>query len=740
VNRSGHLARFLAVFIIFLTGAGAAATAAPVKTDHVTADLIAEPGTLRPGQTLWVMLHLKLKEGWHTYWKNPGDSGQPPEITWTLPDGVTAGDIEWPYPEPLPYGPLLNYGYSENAYHLVPIALSKDWPEGKPVALSATVNWLVCADICVPESGSFDLSLPTGDAPRQTRLDAALLFQAARERLPKDTDWSAGFRKAGDSFILAVSGAGLQANRIEEANFFPDAWGLVEPSAPQTLGRNADGLSLTLTPGQKPDTSKFNGVLVYTESGANGPVTRAIKISAKADDSIAAAPAAGAPSATSMNMSGSDIGPAAGSVGFLTALLFAVLGGIILNLMPCVFPVLSMKAMALIRHAEKDHSTVRLHGLAYAVGVLLCFAVLAAILIALKAGGEAVGWGFQLQSPIFVAAMAYLFFLLGLNLSGAFEIGGSVMGIGGVLAAKGGYSGSFFTGVLAAVVSTPCTAPFMGVALGYALTQPVAQSISIFLALGVGFALPYLLLTFVPALVRLLPHPGAWMERTRQFLAFPLYASVAWLIWVLAIQTGPNGVFAALGGMVLLGFAVWLWHIAHGSAHAGALVPRVLSLASVAGAIILIVGLHIMGTGPSATRIATNGQTADGPVYETFSAKRLAELRAAGRPVFVNMTAAWCITCQVNDRVALSSATVANRFKDLGIAYLKGDWTNGDPEITALLESFGRSGVPIYVLYGPSNARPVVLPQILTETIVLDALQDLSAKSQITAKSDRSSS
>lgn len=737
MKQSGHLARFITVFALFLTVAGVTATAAPVKTDHVTADLVAEPGTLRPGQTHWVMLHLKLKKGWHTYWKNPGDSGQPPDIAWKLPDGVTAGDIEWPYPERLPYGPLLNYGYSDNAYHLVPIALSKDWPEGKPVTLNATVNWLVCEEICVPESGSFDLSIPTSDTPRQTSLSAALLFQEARERLPVETDWSAGFAKTGDSFVLAVSGAGLQADKIKEANFFPYEWGLVEPSAPQTLGRAGDGISLTLTPGQQPDTEKFDGVLVYTEAGGDGPITRAIKISAKADDTIVAAtPAAGALSSI---LSGPGTGAAGDSVGILSALLFAMLGGIILNLMPCVFPVLSMKAMALIRHAEKDPGTVRLHGLAYAVGVLLCFAVLAGILIALKSGGEAIGWGFQLQSPIFVAAMAYLFFLLGLNLSGVFAIGGSATGIGGSLATRDGYNGSFFTGILAAVVSTPCTAPFMGVALGYALTQPVVQSVSIFLALGVGFALPYLLLTFVPALVRLLPRPGAWMERTRQFLAFPLYASVAWLIWVLAIQTGPDGVVAALGGMILIGFAIWLWNIARNSAGAG-VIPRVLSFASVAGAVALVVGLEVMAPGSPATPIATNGRTANGPVYETFSAKRLAELRADGTPVFINMTAAWCITCQVNDRVALASETVANKFKDLGIVYLKGDWTNGDPEITALLESFGRSGVPIYVLYGPGNAEPVVLPQLLTETIVLNALQDLSTKSKITAKSDRSSS
>lgn len=735
MNRSGHFTRILAVFAVFLGISGTAVSASPVKTDHVTAKIVAEPGTLTPGSTLWVMLHLKIKEGWHTYWKNPGDSGQPPEITWELPDGVSAGAIEWPYPEPLPYGPLLNYGYSHDAYHLVPITLASNWTEGKPVDLKATVNWLVCADICVPESGSFNVSIPTADTPQQTSLDAALLFQEARAKLPVEMDWSAGFAKAGDKFILEITGPNLQSGNIKKATFFPNEWGLVEPSAPQALNARANGLSLALTPGQKPDTKKFDGVLVLTEAVADGPVTRAFKISARHDENIAAAAPVGA---LPINLSGDSAG-SANDLGFLTAVLFAVLGGIILNLMPCVFPVLSMKAMALIRHAEKDMSTVRLHGLAYAGGVLLCFAILAGALIALKSGGQSVGWGFQLQSPIFVAAMAYLFFLLGLNLSGVFDVGGSLLGAGSGLAARSGYSGSFFTGVLAAIVSTPCTAPFMGVALGYALTQPAAQSIGIFLALGVGFALPYLVLTFVPALVRLLPRPGAWMERTRQFLAFPLYASVAWLIWVIAIQTGPNGVFAALGGMVLIGFAIWLWTLARGSGAGGSIVARVLSLGSVAGAIALMVGLTALAPGSSVTRMAA-GQTANGPTYESFSADRLSALRAAGTPVFINMTAAWCITCEVNDRVALASKTIANRFDDLGIAYLKGDWTNGDPEITALLESFGRSGVPLYVLYGPGDAKPVLLPQLLTETIVLNALQNLSTKSQITAKPDRSSS
>ena len=731
-----RFSRILALFGALLAVSGGA-WASTVKTDHVTAQIVAEPGTLRPGKTLWVMLHLEIKDGWHTYWRNPGDSGQPPDIAWTLPDGVTAGAIHWPYPDELPYGPLLNYGYSDNAYHLVPIALSESWPEGKPVDLNANATWLACSDICVPESGSFTLSLPTAATTPQTNGESAKLFRAARERLPAETDWKAGLATTGDKVVLTLSGDALDGTRIRKATFFPYEWGLIEPSANQQLATAANGLSLTMTAGQTPNKERLDGVLVLTSAPGDGPATRAYAISARAgvDAGIVPAPAASAPE-TSV-MTGGDASGGT-DITLLTAFLFALLGGIILNLMPCVFPILSMKAMALIRHAEKDPRTVRLHGLAYAAGVLACFAVLATVLIALKAGGAATGWGFQLQSPVFIALMAYLFFLLGLNLSGVFEIGTSIMGIGSGLSSRSGYGGSFFTGVLAAVVSTPCTAPFMGVALGFALTQPAAVALAVFLALGVGFALPYLLLTFVPALVRLLPKPGVWMERTRQFLAFPLYASVAWLIWVLAIQTGPDGVVAALGGMVLLGFAVWLAKVTRDARAHGRLFGRAGSTVAAVAALVLIVGLGAMST-PTAT-VSTTGRSATGPVYEPFSTERLAALRAAGKPVFVNMTAAWCITCLVNERVALSSATVNDRFAALDITYLKGDWTNGDPQITALLESFGRSGVPLYVLYGPGNAKPILLPQLLTETLVLDALQDLSDQIKITAKTDRSSS
>ena len=731
----GHLIRLLWIVALPLCWVGSAAASAPVTTDHVTARLIPETQTVRPGDTVWVMLHLQLKEGWHTYWRNPGDSGEPPHILWTLPDGVEAGEIHWPYPDALPYGPLLNYGYSGEAFHLVPIRVAEGWPEDRPVTLKAKASWLACSDICVPEGGEFALTLSAGGGA-QTDPAAAALFRSARERLPAKAPGTAAFERRDGKVVLTVAGSALQADRVEKAVFFPYKWGLVEPSAPQILGEAPGGISLTLTPGQKPEAERLEGVLVVTETGSGAPETRGYEISAAAEAQDRAAAEPG--DAATARSQGDASGFAAFEGGALQAMLFALLGGLILNLMPCVFPVLSMKAMALIRHAEKDAGTMRRHGLTYTLGVLTCFAAMAGLLVALKAGGDAIGWGFQLQSPLFVGAMAYLFFLLGLNLSGVFHFGGSVMGLGSGLAAREGYAGSYFTGMLAAVVSTPCTAPFMGAALGYALTQSAPVAIAIFLALGLGFALPYLLLTLAPPLVRLLPRPGPWMEWTRQFLAFPLYASVAWLIWVLGIQTGPDGVLAALAGLVLIAFGVWLLNVARDAGGRGRLVGRIGTAAALIAALAVIADLGVRPRETAA--LSASGRSDSGPSFESFSSGRLAALRAAGKPVFVNMTAAWCVTCLVNERVALSSDAVAEQFEALGITYLKGDWTNGDPQITALLESFGRSGVPLYVLYGPDNADPVLLPQLLTESIVLDALRGMSAKPGITARTDRSNS
>jgi thiol:disulfide interchange protein DsbD len=413
--------------------------------------------------------------------------------------------------------------------------------------------------------------------------------------------------------------------------------------------------------------------------------------------------------------------PLAGQrISLIQAALLALVAGVILNLMPCVFPVLSIKILHLTQHASEPPARIRLHGLAYTAGILGSFAVLAGALNALRAGGAEIGWGFQLQSPAVVAALAFLLFAFGLSLSGILPIGNSLTRVGGSrLLQKTGLSGSFFAGMLATVVATPCTAPFMGASIGYALTQPFVVGLVVFLSLGLGLALPFLVLAFMPGLQRLLPRPGRWMETMKQFLAFPLYGTAAWLVWVLSFQVGPAGLMAALAGLVLIGFAAWAYGLVQGQSGRSALAFR--GMATAAAVAVLAIAVTIRSD-PGSETTAQASPTEAG--YEPFTQAKLDTMLAGGRPVFVNMTAAWCITCLVNERTALSIDAVREALSGKNVAYLKGDWTNRNPEITRLLERFGRSGVPLYVLY-QNGREPVVLPQILTPSLVLDKLAQL---------------
>jgi thiol:disulfide interchange protein DsbD len=527
--------------------------------------------------------------------------------------------------------------------------------------------------------------------------------------------------------VLTLIGADPSGG-AEGAYFFPYTWGAIDPAAPQRLERDRDGVRLIMAAGGELSEGNLAGVVVFNpERAADDPRRRAIAVEA----ALGAAAVGGQPGAAGASVAGSGTSATGGRAapGLIMAIGLALLGGLILNVMPCVFPVLSIKAMGVLRHAS-DRRALRLSGLSYTAGVLVFVGLVAGALIALKAAGQEVGWGFQLQSPGFVAVMALLVFTLGLSLSGVFAVGGSMMGWGAGLADDRGGSvrGSFFTGALAALVATPCTAPFMGIALGFALTQPWPVALAVFLALGLGLALPYLALTFLPGAARLLPRPGAWMERLKQALAFPLYLTAAWLVWVLALQAGAGAVLALLVAMVLAAFAAWLYDIAQGLNGGRRGFARAACLAAGVGALALALWPQA-GAAPLPAAAANPGsgvaRTADRLAAEPFSFARLEELRAAGTPVFVNLTAAWCITCQVNERLALSSPRVAQVFSERGIVYLKGDWTNRDPEVTRLLESFGRSGVPLYLFYPPGDARAEILPQFLTESIVVDAVEGL---------------
>ncbi|MBA4741627.1 MAG: thioredoxin family protein [Azoarcus sp.] len=684
--------------------AGAQQQGPQVDTPHVTARLVASAKAVAPGDTVTVGLAKTIIPGWHTYWRNPGDSGLATTIDWDVTEGVELGDIQWPAPERHSLGPVTNYGYEGEVTLLSPLSVPADAEPGSTLALRAAVSWLVCEEVCIPEDVELELMLPVAAT---TRGDGHPAIDAARARLPQPSPWAARHAGGEDGLRLAVD-AGALPEGARDLWFYPYDWGRIDQSASQALSRTADGIVLSVPRGQAPPAdAPLAGVLVIREDTPDGMLTTAFELSAPRVDAVTP----GKPVVSN------GAAAAAPSIGLGLALLFALAGGLILNLMPCVFPVLAMKVLALVRSGG-DSSGVRGHGLAYLAGVLASFALLAAVVLALQQSGQRLGWGFQFQSPVFVVLVAWLLFAVGLNLSGVFTIGaGRLAGIGQSLTTRGGHSGSFFTGVLAAVVATPCTAPFMGAAIGFAMTQPPASLVAIFLALGLGLALPFMVLAWRPALVARLPRPGAWMERFKQFLAFPMYGAAVWLVWVLALQAGADGVLVAAGGMLAIALAAWLYDTTW---QARARVRRSAQLVAAA----LVVTTLAVGSG-----LATQPREAAAPragaalAHEAYTPERFDALRAEGRAVFVNMTAAWCITCLVNEQVVLDRGDVAAAFAEHEVAYLKGDWTNQDADITEVLERFGRSGVPLY-LYYPSgvDTEAVVLPQILTPDIVLRAI------------------
>ncbi|KMO14122.1 protein-disulfide reductase DsbD family protein [Methylobacterium platani] len=710
-----RLARLL-VPLLALWGAGPVAAQAPRPSkyaDLVRAELVTEESAVAPGATLTAGVRLTMKPGWHVYWRNPGDSGLPPEIAWSLPAGFSAGAVAWPAPERIPVGDLMNFGYEDEVLLTVPVAVPATLGPG-PVSLRAKVSYLVCERECVPGEASLATSLPVAPAGTSPRPDprAAALFAQERARLPVPAPWPVRLRQESGTPVLDIAAPGLKARDVA---FFPYSETALEHAAAQVATSDGAGLHLRLQRSSQAAADApapgADGVLTLTEDTESGPVRRAYALG----DAAPPAPAAASPAVTTPVAAPAATGEAEG---LWHAALLAFLGGLLLNLMPCVFPVLSIKVLSLVRHSGESPARVRLHGLAYAAGVLATFLGLAGLLIALRAGGAQIGWGFQLQSPLVVAGLAYGLLAMGLSLSGVWHLGGRAAGLGDGLARRAGLEGSFFTGVLATVVATPCTAPFMGAAVGYGLTQGAAVALTVFAALGLGLALPFALLAAWPAGLRRLPRPGAWMETLKGILAFPLYLTVAWLVWVLSQQVGPTGLMAGLTGLVLVGFCAWTierGRMAGPLARRSAQAAVLLGLVGLAG---LLVALDRDRAGPVAVAAA------DG--IEPFSRARLDALLAEHRPVFVNMTAAWCITCQVNDRATLRAAAVREAFKAHDIAQLKGDWTNQNPEITRVLEANGRSGVPLYLLYD-GRGGVAVLPQILTEATVRDALAALPA-------------
>lgn len=720
-------------------GAPEGAPSAPpdhAASAQVRVRLLAAADGVHPGETIQFGVEQRLEPGWHTYWMNPGDTGVPTRIDWTLPAGAQAGPIAWPLPARFRTGPVTSYGYEHQVTLLSALTVPADAKAGSTFAVRAKIGWLVCKDVCIPQQAELGLTLPVlaVGMPAGTGLLAAgpapvVLSSVLSSVLPDPIQAATD----GKTVALTLPRVPFGDAGIEDLWFYAEERGRIAPGAAQTPRPEGARVVLRLRGGEQPLDAgrRLKGVLVLKTRTPAGSATRGYRIDLPLAASAApiepVAEAEAAPSTAPAGQPGSPLGLPA-------AMLLAMLGGIVLNLMPCVFPVLSIKALALLNHANEGahgRSSARRHGVAYTLGVLASFALLGGALILLKAGGTQAGWGFQFQSPPFVLGTAFLMFAVGLNLSGVFDVGASLAGIGSSLAERSGTTGSFFTGVLATVVATPCTAPFMGGAVAFALAQPPAVLLAVFLSMGVGLALPFLLLSCWPVLQRRLPRPGAWMERLRQALAFPMYATAVWLVWVLARQSGADAIPVALGGMVALAFAAWLYGCTRTARPArrraaSATAALVATAALAAG----FAGAHAAAPsgadGAAAELTAAAGATTaatDDVLWSPYSADRLQALRAQGRPVFVNLTASWCITCLVNEKVALRERRVGAAFRQAGIASLKGDWTNQDDRITALLARFGRSGVPLYVYYPPgTTSEPVVLPQLLTPSVVLAAI------------------
>ena len=669
---------------------------------HVAVSLVAETHNIVPGQPFRVALRQQIQTGWHTYWSNPGDSGLPTTIDWRLPPNFKAGPIFWPAPERFVIGPVVDYGYQDEVLLEVEIGTPSDLQVGSQVAISAHASWLVCSDTCVPEDAELAISVPIG-AISEPDPQWVQAFSATHARAPAPNPFATSAIADANKFILHVATG--RATRLSEIMFFPADSNVVDNDAPQSVTVDSEGLVLMLPRDRtKPAPAMLNGVLVFHDLGAQ---------------------AQSAPGAIAISTPVASPSPIAFvDLGFVRALLLAVAGGFVLNLMPCVLPVLMIKAFGLLQHAHTSTRHAQRQGIAYAAGVLTSFAAIAIVLIGLRALGAEIGWGFQLQSPLFVTVMVYVLFTVGLNLSGAFAVGDRIAGLGGRLAERAGHAGSSFaTGALATLVATPCTAPFMATAIGYGITQPWYKSLAVFEAVGFGLALPYLVIAFSPGVRRLLPKPGVWMLRLKQFLAFPIYGTAVWLLFVLSLEAGTEGVMAALAGVGLMAFSVWLYDSVRTSESRWRYPGIGLSALSVLARSRSRSWRAVSDRCP--LRARWRRRASPGP----FSQAKLDALQGEGRAIFVDVTAAWCITCQVNERVALADPTLRRAFADRGVAALRADWTRQDAAITRMIEANGRAGVPLY-LYYPMPAKtgdkkpPIVLPQILTAELVLRVMED----------------
>jgi thiol:disulfide interchange protein DsbD len=687
-----RLSRLIFATILLAAALPVLAASSAADAPHVHVQLVVPEDQLYPAGSNLIGLYFKLEPGWHVYWKNAGDAGQPPHIQWTLPAGVTAGPMQFPAPQRLPLGPLMDFGYENEVLYPMKLEVAPTVRDSKAV-IGAKVDWLVCREVCLPGKAELSATLQLVQGKPAvvsgSGVDAEL-FKRLAGTLP--TQLPAGvkavFQATQQGFRLGVE----TGHRESTAVFFPADQDILSNPAPQKVSPTAKGFvldlqkdaSLAANPAQLTGVLELTGGRAYELTALPGTV---------------AAPA-----------------PTLAWLELLRIAALAFVGGLLLNLMPCVFPVLFLKGLALVNSGNEDRHKLRVHGFVYAAGIVISFWVLVAALLGLRAAGATLGWGFQFQSPVFLALMAGLLFFMGLSLAGQFEIGLTLTSAGGALAAKQGYTGSFFTGVLAVVVATPCTAPFMGAAIGYALAQSAAVTFAVFTALALGLAAPYVALTLQPAWTRVLPKPGAWMEVLRQAISVPIFITVIWLAWVLAQAYGASVLAALLASFLLLAIAGWFlgrW-------------PAQRWAAIVAAAILLVAVLvSVFAPGKLAVVPSSPGAPEECELWQPWSQEAVTRSLGAGQPVFVDFTASWCLSCQVNERVALSRPEVVQAFQARNVVLLKADWTRHDEAITQALTALDRSGVPAYALYTPGQSDPQMLPEVLTPGIVIDALAAL---------------
>lgn len=672
-------------FLLCITTSGFASEVS--RRPNLQVQLVADSASVAPGESFRAGLYFRLEEGWHIYWQNAGDSGEPPSIIWKLPSGVQAGSILWPVPKRIDVEPFVNYGYEDEVLLPIPIQVASTLA-GDNLPLAAEVDWLVCKEECIPGTAHLQLSVPI--RPERPTPDPhwSPVFEATRRMLPRQPPpyWRLAGALSPDSFHLSVQGVPGTVNAV---SFFPLEGDQIANDVPPQVNTATSAIELRLQRSDRllDEVTHLAGVLILATE-TDGIQAYQVEF-----------PLGGL-----------------GARGLLLPLFLALVGGLLLNLMPCVFPVLSLKVMSVVQMAGEERSRIVNMGWAYTLGILVSCWVLVAALLILRYGGLHIGWGFQLQSPQFVFVLASILFAFALNLLGFFEISGRFTAYGSSLAYRPGYMGSFFTGVLATLVATPCTAPFMGSAIGFALSRSVGVAFGIFTALAIGLALPYLLISYIPAVGRWLPRPGRWMETFKQLMAFLVFGTVIWLAWVLGLQTSPAGLITLLLTFFGIGFMVWIAYRWRRAAPVAAL----LGIAAV-----IVAAFSLEATVP-ADREGATAREEYGLVWEPFSPAKVAEYRAQGRPIFIDFTAAWCVSCQVNELMVFRSEDVRAALNKRGFALLKADWTNHDPVITQTLASFGRNGVPFYVIYGEGrNAPAVTLPEIINAGIVLRALENL---------------